>query len=92
MPIAEDLSPFFAEFADEATLDGQSVRGIFDAAYHLREAGEDVGVTVPAFTLPSTEVPANPVGLALVVRSTAYAIVEPMPDGTGITVLRMREA
>jgi hypothetical protein len=97
MPFVEDLSTFFAD-ADEATLDGQNVRGIFDGAYHLREAGDDVGVTVPAFTLASADVPAEPTGLALVVVQsqsapaiTAYTVVEPRPDGTGITVLRLRE-
>lgn len=86
----EDFTAFFieAEHASAATLNGVAVRGIFDNAYALQEyAG---AASTPVFTLPSASVPALVVGLALVVGGTTYQVVEAMPDGTGITMLRLR--
>jgi hypothetical protein len=90
MAMTEDLSVFFdvAEFADAATLNGVSVMGIFDAAYLQEEFGGSA--STPAFTLASASVPAPVVGLLLVVNGVTYKVVEPMPDGTGITILRLR--
>jgi hypothetical protein len=90
MAFAEDLAPFFqaAEFADAATLAGLPVRGIFDRAYAQAEVGfAGMASTQPAFTLASASVPAGVVGAALVHKGTAYAVVDPQPDGTGVSVL-----
>jgi len=87
---AEDLSTFFAaaEFASPATLGGVPVMGIFDNAYFDQDMGGS-GST-PSYTLPSSAVPANVVGMALVVNGVTYKVAEPMPDGTGVTTLRLR--
>lgn len=92
MPMTEDLSAFFdtAEFATAATLNGVAVTGIFDAAYEEQGLGLGMAGTVPVYTLPSADVPATVVGLALVIGATTYTVVESMPDGTGITRLRLR--
>lgn len=86
----ENLSAFFgvAEHASAATLNGAPVQGIFEAAYVQQEYGG--AASTPIFTLPSASVPANPVGMALVVGGSTYQVVEPMPDGTGVTTLRLR--
>ena len=88
----EDLSPFFniAEFASDAMLDGVAVRGIFDADYAMQDTGGGVAAVGPVFTLPSASVPALVTGKAFVHNSIVYKVVEPMPDGTGVTVLRLR--
>ena len=88
----EDFTVFLstAEFADDATLGGVAVRGIFDEAYAVQDMGGDIASSGPVFTLPSSAVPALVVGLPLVVKGAAFKVVEPMPDGTGMTVLRLR--
>lgn len=92
MPFVEDLAPFFnaAEFAHDATLNGVAVRGIFDNAYAMLDVGGEAYATGPAFVLPSADVPDPVVGLTLVVNAVSYKVAEPMPDGTGVTVLRLR--
>lgn len=92
MAFTEDLTVFFnpAEFADAATLNGVAVRGIFDNAYALQDVGGEVYASGPVFTLASSAVPANVAGAVLVVGGVTYKVVEPMPDGTGVTVLRLR--
>ena len=87
---AEDLSAFFGDLAVDATLGGQSVRGMFDNTYAEFDMGGGVSGSSPVFTLASASVPAPVVGLSLVVAGKTYQVVETMPDGTGITMLRLR--
>lgn len=91
---AEDMSPFFntAEFASDATLAGLPVRGIFDSSYVAEGGGMGMSSTVPVFMLPTASIPANPVGLLLVVGGVTYAVAVPEPDGTGVTVLILERA
>lgn len=86
----EDFTPFFEDLAVAATLAGLPVRGIFDNAYAMDDMGGGASASHPAFTLPSASVPTPVAGLSLVVNGTTYKVVEPMPDGTGLTVLRLR--
>ena len=90
--MVEDLTAFFqtADFAVNATLAGLPVRGIFDADYQLQDMASGIMSTAPVLTLASANVPANVVGASVVVGGVTYKVVEPMPDGTGITVLRLR--
>ena len=90
--MTEDFTAFFstAEFADDATLGGVEVRGIFDEAYEVQDMGGDIASSGPVFTLPSSAVPASVTGVPLVVKGKTYKVVEPMPDGTGVTMLRLR--
>jgi len=86
----DDLSVFFntAEHATPGLLNGVVVAGIFDNRYLEQELGGSG--SAPTYTLASASVPANPAGLPLVVGGVTYKVVEPMPDGTGVTVLRLR--
>jgi len=92
MAFTEDFTPFFntAEFADDATLNGVAVKGIFDADYALQDVGGNVASSGPVFMLASASVPALPVGKTLVHGTTTFKVVETMPDGTGVTMLRLR--
>lgn len=89
MAFVDDMSVFFstAEFADDAMLDGVLVRGIFDRTYVEAGGGMGMSSTAPAFTLPTVDVPANPVGKLLVIGDVTYSVAENEPDGTGISVL-----
>ena len=48
--------------------------------------------TQPAYTLPSVSVPANPVGLALVIGATSYVVAAHEPEGTGVSRLLLERA
>jgi len=86
----EDLSPFFnaTEMATAATLNGAAVVGIFDNGYQDQEFGGSA--STPSYMLPAASVPGGVVGMTLVCNSITYKVVETMPDGTGITTLRLR--
>ena len=94
MAMAEDLTAFMqvSEFASNATLAGLPVVGIFDAAYLMQDMGTGLAASTPALTLASAYVPASVVDALVVIGVAIYKVVEPMPDGTGITVLRLRVA
>lgn len=88
---AEDLTQFFNadEFADEARLSGVDVVGIFDKTYAITDGGMGMSSTRPAFTLPASDVPANPIGRILVIGNVSYGIASIDPDGSdrNVTVL-----
>ncbi len=86
----EDLSPFFdvTQMATAATLNGVAVTGIYDNEYALQDLGGSA--SAPSFLMATSAVPATPVGMALVIGATTYKVVETMPDGTGVTMLRLR--
>lgn len=84
----EDHAAFFADFGQSATIGGQAVTGIFDSAHALGAVGDfGASTTQPRLTLPTAQVPANPVGQAVVVAEQDYVVEEHHPDGTGVSVL-----
>lgn len=95
MAMTEDLSAFFstADFASDAQLAGVAVRGIFDKAYQFDNAGgAGFASSQPAITLPSAGLPADPVGLTLLISGVSYTVVEHRPDGTGVSILLLELA
>ena len=92
MAMIEDFTAFFRtdEFADQAKLDGVPVIGIFDNDYLLEDLGGGMAATGPVFTMASADVLPGVTGLPLEIHGTVYKVVEPMPDGTGVTLLRLR--
>ena len=91
----EDLSAFFstAEFATAATLNGVAVSGIFDAPLALGVVGEyGMASTQPSITLPTAQVPVDPVGTSVVVGGSTYLVAAHEPDGTGISRLLLESA
>ena len=93
MAMLEDFTAFFqtSEFAVNATLAGLPVRAIFDAEYQLQDMASGITSSTPVITLASTDVPTSVAGTSVVVNTVTYKVVEAMPDGTGITVLRLRK-
>jgi hypothetical protein len=91
--MTEDLAPFFADFAVDATVNGQAVRGIFDNGFASAEVGL-VGMSSarPMLTLPTAGLSANPVGQTAVVGGTSYLVAAHQPDGTGVSTLMLERA
>lgn len=81
------------EFAQAGTLDGDAVVGILDTGYSFGDVGS-VGMaqTQPIYTLPTTYVAGDPVGLDLVVNSTTYIVAAHEPDGAGVSRLVLEVA
>lgn len=89
----EDLTAFFADFGVPATLGGASVVGVYDNGYSLGGAGMlGVASTQPTLTLPTAQVPADPVGQAVAVAVKSYLVAEHQPDGTGVSRLLLEAA
>lgn len=92
---AEDLTAFVnpAEFAQRITLAGVEVSAIFDNAYAQGSAGVlGMATSQPAITLPTSSVPAEPHGAAVVVGTANYVVAAHEPDGTGMSVLLLELA
>lgn len=95
MAMLENLAPFFSlgDFAQAATIGGQSVRGVFDMAYALGAVGP-VGMagSQPVFVCATQDLPDALVGELLVISDTAYTVAAHEPDGTGISRLLLEAA
>ncbi len=74
----------------EGTLAGVPVSGIFRSPYQVDELTGGVVGSVPEFELASSAVPPAVVGQPLVIGAVTWKVVESMPDGTGLTTLRLR--
>lgn len=75
-----------------ATLDGVAVEGIFDNGYEQIDMATGISSSGPVFTMASALVPTGVVELPLVVAGVSYQVAEHKPDGTGMSVLRLRRA
>ena len=80
MAFVENLAPFFADFGEAVTVNGQTARGIFNTASEV--------VLGDAITIaPSLELPASVAAVAgqgCVIRGTAYTVRQVLdmpPDG-----------
>lgn len=90
--MTENLAVFFdaAEHATAATLDGDSVVGIFENRY-VESLGA-VAAAQPTYTLPTADAAAAAQGSALVIGATSYTVRNIQPDGTGVTTLELQLA
>jgi hypothetical protein len=93
----ENLAAFFGDFGPavngepvSATVGGASVSAIFDNGYALGSVGPiGMSSSQPMLTLPTANVPANPVGTAVVVGAANYTVGAHEPDGTGVSQLML---
>lgn len=77
---------------------GETFRGIFDAAYQVIDQANGIQSTAPVLTAQVSDFP-DGVADALEAGETVtfeisgvtYSVVEPQPDGTGFTALRLRK-
>lgn len=80
-------------FAEPAQLNGAEVRGIFESAYQGDTFGQLVAENFgPTFTCLSADAPREVHGAPLVVTGVTYRVIQVMPDGNGVTVLRLERA
>jgi len=72
----------------DATLNAVAVTGIFDNGFALGSVGHfGMASTQPSLTTSTANVPANPIGMPVVVGATAYLVAAHEPDGTGMSRL-----
>ncbi|HYC00349.1 MAG TPA: hypothetical protein VEC57_14525 [Candidatus Limnocylindrales bacterium] len=94
MPMTEDFTAFFDadEFATEATLDGVSVVGNYDAPF-VDLSG--IASRDPQFTLPHSAAPSVARNSVLVIAAGpgagTWRVRTPEPDGTGLVVLPLEK-
>lgn len=91
----ENFNVFFEdnEFATTALVDGKSMSVIFDAAYALGDAGPyGMSSVAPMVTLPTAQVPADPIGKPVVVNGKSYLVTVHQPDGTGVSTMTLEAA
>lgn len=90
MAFTEDLALFFSTngFADDAVLSGVAVKGILSRPFQVAGlAGAGSESTAPVFTLPTADVPTDPVGQEVEIGDDTYTIQGVQPDGTGVSRL-----
>lgn len=89
----EDHALFLSDFGQSATVGGSAVSAIFDNGYALGSVGPiGMASSQPMLTLATADVPANPVGTAVVVAAGNYTVGAHEPDGTGISRLMLEAA
>lgn len=77
----------------DATLNAVAVTGIFDNGYAPGSVGPyGMASTQPSLTLSTASVPADPVGMPVVVGAASYLVAAHEPDGTGISRLLLELA
>ena len=89
MAFVEDAAPLFVDFGVTATVGATAVNGIFDNAT-LAEFG--ILGSGPKFLCKASDVPGIAFGQAVTINSTAYAVTEVRPDGTGLVELILDKA
>lgn len=93
MDAALDITAMLLDFGQDVTLNGATVRAIFDAAYAAGSVGAAGMASIgPVLTLKTADVPASPVGRAAVVGAANYVVAEHQPDGTGVSLLLLEAA
>lgn len=89
---AEPLPLYFRDFGQPVVVDGMSVRGIFDAPGALALAG-GLAATEPQLQVMTADVPADVVGRTVHVPGQGrFTVLEHVPDGTGVSTLRLGRA
>ena len=92
MAFTEDLAPFFnrADFADDATVGGVELAGIFDNDY-IDTFGIVAG-SQPSLLVASAAVSAIKFGDAVVIGAANYTVNDIKPGGTGLTRILLSAA
>lgn len=80
-------------FAQVVTVNGQSVKAIYNNAYASGNVGMlGMAGAQPALELKTADVPASPIGMAVVANGTSYLVAAHEPDGTGMSLLLLEAA
>jgi hypothetical protein len=86
-----DFDASFTDFGVLGTLGGATVRGILDEGPGLA-FGSAIGGTEPRFTLRSSDLPADPRLVQLVIGARTFNVRDWSTDGTGLAVLILEDA
>lgn len=90
---AEMDSAIFDELADDATIDGRPVRGMFSAPWLAPQVGRlNTGIVEPHLIVQDADAGGVGNGAQVVFDGLGYEVVAIEPDGTGVTVLVLRPA
>ena len=77
----------------DATVNAVGVSGIFDNGYMLGNVGmHGMASSQPSLTIATADVPATPVGAAVVVGAVSYLVASHEPDGSGLSRLVLEVA
>ena len=76
-------------FAETVTGPGGAIIGIFDNAYYLAD-GAEIGVRSAVPMLRTRDADAMAEGDTVTIRTIAYTVTEPQPDGYGETIHLLR--
>ena len=88
---AEMDSAIFDELADDATIDGRPVRGMFSAPWLAPQVGRlNTGIVEPHLIVQDADAGGVEKGALVVFDTLGYEVVAIEPDGTGVTVLVLR--
>jgi hypothetical protein len=90
MASTEDFTVFFDDFAIEAMVGVAPVMVIFDSDYiSASDQFGGVGGSLPRALMKSSDVATHNItrNTALIINGTEYYVIEPRPDGTGLTLL-----
>ena len=91
MAFAEDLAPFFTDFAVPCAVNGVQVRAIFERPY-ADPFGGQVDATSPTLLAPSADLAGVERDSLITVDGQAYRVTTAQPDGTGLTLLTLGSA
>lgn len=92
MSFTEDRSLFMPDFGQSVTIGTSTVTAIFQDAYAPGSVGIGMAGAAPQIMLPTTSIPADPVGESVTVGTSSYTVCEHHPDGTGFSVLLLEDA
>ncbi len=88
---AEMDSAIFDELADDATIDGRPVRGMFSAPWLAPPVGRlNTGIVEPHLIVQDADAGGVGNGAQVIFDGLGYEVVAIEPDGTGVTVLVLR--
>ena len=88
---AEMDSAIFEELADDATIDGRPVRGMFSAPWLAPQVGRlNTGIVEPHLIVQDADAGGVGNGAQVIFDGLGYEVVAIEPDGTGVTVLVLR--
>lgn len=86
----DDLAAFFEDFGIDAVWNGTTFKVIFHNAYEaVTLFGSDIESKNPYIEAKDSDVAGIVKGNMLTVNGTAYKVMTPQPDGTGITVIEL---
>lgn len=89
--VADMDTIIFDTLADDATIDGRPVRGMFAAPWLAPQIGRlNTGIVEPHLIVRDADAAGVEKGAVVMVIGQAYEVVAIEPDGTGVAVLVLR--